>query len=515
MPGQSCLTPQQFTNLLVSQLPVYSPEILRDIRPTDGLAGHISVGQWDPFAGVQQTKDRFRNVKANTTKKWEDVSETTCVGSPCDPTENEIGWGWDRITFGQQRQSWKSQLLCFDQEISATKAVEHIGQIVSDILRPATQDINSMYVRKKSLDLAGNKILADASMTPFTFTWSTIGNEEIYLTPSAFPTSKLTPEMIQRQLPKMRWMGYFGKWTNDPFFGGYDQYAELITDDDTVWSMDRVSTNQNIANLWRFTQWNDAHDYYKYGMGGSIGNFMTHVDPFCLRFNKVGNKLQVVLPSKNVDATVGIGNTWNTDYDNAQYQVSFIWHRFAWKLKVQQLAQINSMMPFLVRGLNGEWRFAMNDLGSDCDGNPIANYRQNKGFFYADFRYGAEPSYTEWMTAILHMREPLPFYVVAPCAADPGYPTQDYNSANDSCDTTYFWEPDANGSGHYVLSADTVTCNDEPVANGAIDSASLAALVTDLNNDAELGALGTWSTSEGKLWLTGATCRPFLPWVTA
>lgn len=513
MSDQACLFPDQFSNLLLTQLPVYTEEILRDVRPTDGLMGHIQSGQWDPFRGVTQTQDRFRNVKANVANKWETVSETSCEGSPCDPIENEICWGWDRLTFSQERQSWKSQMLCFDQMISATQAVEHVQQIVSDILRPATQDITSFYVRFKALELAGNKLLANATMSSFTWTWNPVGNENIYATPSAFPTSKLTPEMIQRQLPRMRNRGYFGKWTNDPFWGGYDQFAELITDDDTCWELDKIATNSRVSDLWRFQMWDAAHEYYKYGMGGQIGNYMTHVDPFCLRFNKRGSQVQLVLPFKNSAATVGIGSDDNPDYHNAQYQISFIWHRFAWKLLTVKMEQVNALMPFLVRGLNGEWRFAIDNLGSDCDGKAIANYRRNKGFFYADFRLAGRPMYTEWLTAIFHMREPKVIYEVAPCAADPGYPAQTYNSACDGCDTTFRWQPDANDSGHYVLAANSTTCNSEPLANGAIDAASLAALVTALNGDTDLGAIGTWSADGTDLVLTGATCKPFLPWV--
>jgi hypothetical protein len=514
MPDSPCLYPQQFTNLLVTQLPVYSDTILRDVRPTDGMIGHISTGQWDPFSGTTHYKDRFRNVKANVTKKWETINHESCEDAPCDPTEHEIGWGYDRINFSQERISYASKLLCFDQMLSATEAVAHIEQIVSEILRPATSDIASMYVRKKALELAGNKLLANATMSTFTGTWSTTGDAEIYYTPSAFPTSKLTPEMLQKQLPRMRNRGYFGKWTNDPFWGGYDNFAELITDDDTAWALDKVATNQRLSDLWRFQMWSAAHEYYQYGMGGQIGNYMVHIDPFTLRFNRTADgRLQLVLPFKNSAATVGIGSDDNPDYHNAQYQISFIWHRFAFMLRVVQMQSIHPSMPFVVRGLNGQWNFAMDDLGADCDGKPIANYRKNKGKYYADFQFGSEPIHTEWLTAILHLREGFVIYEVAPCAADPGYPTQDYRSANDDCEGSYRFEPEAQEDGSFVLAANTVSCNDEPVENGAIDAANLAALVTALNSDGDTGALGTWVADGNDLILNDATCRPNLPWV--
>lgn len=515
MPSSPCLSAMQFTNFILSQLPVYQDEILRDIRPTDNLAAHVSKGSWAAFSGVEQTQDRFRNVKANTAKAWEAVTDTTCADAPCDPTENEICWGYDRLTYGQERQSWKSQMICFDQEISATKAVEHFMQIISDILRPATSEIASAWVRRKALALAGRKLLANGTMSTFTGTWSTTGNEEIFYTPSAFPTSKLTPEMIKRQIPYLRDVGYFGKWTNDPFFGGYDNFAELITDDDTAWELDKIAANTRVSDLWRFQMWSAAHEYYKYGMGGQIGNYMVHVDPNSLRFNKNGARLQYVPKYINEAATVGIGSTPNPDYYNAQYQISFIWHRFAMEHLVQDLTSINPMMPFLVRGLNGQWNFAMDNLGQDCEGNAIANYRRNKGFFWADFRYGMRPRYTEFLTAILHLREPQVIYEVAPCAADPGYPAQTYNSACDGCEGTYTWfDVPTNEGGTYELAANTVTCSDEPIGHAAVTGATLALFATALNANGQLGALGTWSADGENLIITGATCEPILPFVT-
>lgn len=513
MPAQPCFSAQQFSNFILTELPIYVEEKLRDLRPTDGLDGHISKGTWEAFKGVQQYQDRFRNVKANVAKAWEEITDVSCSGNPCDPVENEICWGWDRVQFGQERQSWKSQMLCFDQIIRATDAVEHFEQIVSDVLMPARRDITSFWVRKKALDLAGKKWLANATMSDFTWTWNPVGNEEVFATPSAWPTSKLTPEMIQRRIPYLRNVGYFGKWTNDPFWGGYDQFAELITDDETVWSLDKIATNQRVSDLWRFQMWSAAHEYYKYGMGGQIGNYMTHVDPFTLRFNRRGNQAQLVLPFKNLAATVGLGSTPNEDYLNAQYQISFIWHRFAWQMLVADMESVNPMMPFMVRDLSGQWNFATNDLGQDCEGNAIANYRKNKGFFYADFQLAAKPMYTEFMEAIFHKREPMVVYTVDTCATDPGYPEQTYNSACDGCETTFTFTPDADDEGNFVLAANTVTCDDEPLENDAIEAATLSALVTAMNNDAVLGALGTWSASGTQLVLSDATCMPILPWV--
>lgn len=511
----SCISPQEFAQYLVEQAPIFDEEIIRDIRPIDGLIGHMSVGEWDPYDGVSHTKDRFRNVQPDVTKRWQEVENGSCLDAPCDPDENFIGFGYDRITYGQERQSWRSQLFCFDQMLTVNKAEEHISQIISDVLRPATSRISSFYLRKQMAAHAGKKWLAGATMADFTYSWDVTGDADIYIDTSGEPTSILTPQMLQRRLARLRNVGYFGKWTNDPFWGGYDRMVELLTDDDTAWSLDKAASDGRVSDAWRFQTWNAAHEYYKYGMGGQIGDFMVHVDPFPMRFNKVStNRFQIVLPYKNVAATVGIGSDDNPDFHNAQYQFSLIWHRMALKLRVQRMRIPNPNMPFAVRDLGGAWNFAMNDLGRDCDNRPIANYRKNKGFFYADFQYGTEPLHVEWAELIFHKREPMRVTAIDVCGDDPGYPTQNYNSANAECDTTQVFSPIADDAGNYHIEANTITCDGIPVAHAAVSSATIAALVTALNADAGTDAMGLWVQEGVQILLTETNCESVaIPWV--
>lgn len=516
---EGCLNPQEFSQFLLEELPIYEPQIIRDITPTDGWIGHVSVGQWDPFDGTSHIQDRFTDVQPDVTKKWYDVSNTSCLGgnqAPCDPPENFIGWGSKRVTFGQERQSWRSQLLCFDQILTVNKAVEQLSQIISDILRPATSRIASQWLRKKAADVAGKKWLASQGMDDFTFAWETTGDAEIYMTTDGEPTSKLTPQMLQRRVQPLRNIGYFGKWTNDPFFGGYDSLIELVTDDDTAWDLDKVATDLKVSQSWRFNQWDAAHDYYKYGMGGQLGNYMVRIDPFPVRFNKVSsNRFQIVLPYINEAVTTGIGRANNPDWFDAQYQWSFIHHRMAYQILVQRMQSVNPMMPFAVRDLSGQWRFATNDLGIDCNGNPIANYRGNKGFFYADFQYAAKPLWVEWEELIFHKREPAYVVVVDTCATDPGHPTQYYNSANSTCGDVIEFTPVADSDGNFVIAANTVTCSNNLVTHLAISAATVAALVTALNASAGLGPLGTWVQSGVNVLLTETECTDLdVPFVT-
>lgn len=65
LPTTPLVTPisaADFTKLLLAQLPIYTKEILQDIRPTDMLAAHVSAGEWNPFQDVDQCKDRLSLV---------------------------------------------------------------------------------------------------------------------------------------------------------------------------------------------------------------------------------------------------------------------------------------------------------------------------------------------------------------------------------------------------------------------------------------------------------------------
>lgn len=505
-----CVSGTQFAEYLVTQTPVYDDLIIRDIRPEDGWIGHVETGQWEPFSNTEHTFDRFRQVMPNVTKEWATVDNGSCIGTPCDPPENCIGWGYDRVTYFQERQSWVTQLLCFDQILSVTRAKEHFAQIVSDILRPSTSRIMSFYLRKRAADHAKKKWVADATMTEFTYTWSVVGDEEIYMIPTAEPTSKLTPQMLQRRVNRLWFEGYFGKQP----FRDMPPLIELVTDYQTLWDLDKAAADSNVNDKWRFQEWEAANKFYKYAFNGQLGQYVTRVDPFIIRFNKSGDlEFQVVLPYRNVAATQGIGSEANPDFDEAQYQWSHIWHRRALMILVARTETVNPMMPFANRSLGGQWQFVMDNLGQDCNGVAIENKRRNKGQFLADFVLSAKPQYTEFSELIFHKREPAYITTVDTCAADPGYPTQYYDSCNDRClESALSFTPVQDDEGNYVLAENSATCDGVAVVHAAISAANLNTLLTAMN--ANLSALGLWILEGTTLILTESTCDDVvLDWV--
>ncbi len=434
-----------FTQFLVDQLPVYDKLILEDIRPEDGWILHVDTGTFEAYAGVQHTLDRFNHVWPNVTKTWTATAAGNCIGTPCDKVEHYITWGSTRLVYFLEEQSWATQLLCFDQDMHVTKAREQFRQIIGDILKPATSAIWSNYLRKRVAQYAGTQIVADAFMTPFTYNWVVVGDEEIYIDCTQKPVSKLTPQMLQRQVQPLMQIGYFGKQP----FKDMPPMIELVTDLETCWELDHLGGQQGVGGVpsitgnWRFEQWDAAQKYWKYGFSGQIGNYVVRVDPFQLRFNFVGVvngnfRFQVVLPYVNVPSSgagsaAGLKDINNPAFQAAQFCWSYIWHRKGMQVLVSDATPVNPEMPFSSRNFGGRWQFVMDNLGADKNGQPIENKRRNKGQFIADFKQAIRPQYTELVILLFHKREPACIITIAPCNPDPGYPVQNYESDPVDC----------------------------------------------------------------------------------
>ena len=448
------LSCDDFTQFLVDQQPVYDQLILADIRPTDSWIGNIATGTFPAHSGVEHRLDRFRHVFPNTTKVWTPTTYTGCVGNPCDKTEHRIGWGSERITYFLEEQSWATDLLCFDSLMHVTNSEEQFGYIITDILRPATSAIMSMFLRKRALQHASEHFIANANMDTFTFEWTVVGDEEIYFDCSVDPDNvfKLVPQMLQVRFNPLMRLGYAGK---NPF-KETAAYIELVSDIETAWELDKlggqtgVGGTPSIANNWRFTEFSAADAYWRYGFSGRLGNFMVRTDWAGLRFNYVGprgaaatnaaniHRYQLVLPYVNVVTSgaggqAGLGSEDNPAFDRSHFTISFIMHKKGLSALVADATPINPEMPFGARDFGGHWQFVMDNLGVDVNGCVIENKRRNKGMFIADFKLAIRPEYTEFINVFFHKREPLCVPEIDTCSPDPGYPVQSYDSANEGC----------------------------------------------------------------------------------
>ena len=461
-PTPNIITACDFLQALVDETPKFDEMIMQDIRPVDGWLYNVSTGTTPMGTPVEITQDRFRSVFPNTTKAWNRVQANGqgCQGPYCDPNEHQIGWGADRLTYYAEQQTWATPLLCYDQDMHITHAEQHIEQIISKILKPATTAISSNFLRKRHLLWSNQKNTANSTLSQFTYQWTLAGpnlDEEQYFDCSASPANvyKLVPQMLQHRFQPLMMRGYAGE---NPF-KDTSPFIEFVSDMDTVWELEHLSgqtgvgpaDSPNVLGNWRFENFNETTKYWRYGFSGSIGNFMVRNDPMGLRFNYVtdlgpsgnggnGNRYryQIVLPYTNrittgAGGSAGLGDDVNQDWINAQYRISQIHHKKGMELLVPDAKPLNPDMPFGHRDFGGKWRFAMHDLGSDQSGNVITNKWENKGQFIAWFKYYVRPLNYEFLEVFFHRGEQFCIPQISCCAADPGYPAQTYVSELPSC----------------------------------------------------------------------------------
>ena len=444
-----------FGQFLVQQTPVFDELIIEDITPTDGWLGNVSTYSVPMGTPTEITQDRFRTVWPNTTKPWVRTQAASCLGNPCDPAEHQIGWGSDRLTYFEEEIVYTTPLVCYDQMMNVTAAQQQLGNIISKTLKPATSAISSMFLRKRTLFWGNRKTIANSSLTQFTYVWSLDANgNEAYFDCSVAPTNvwKLVPQMLQNRFSPLMRNGYAGE---NPF-KETAPFIELVTDMDTCWSLDKLGgqqgvgggDNPNVAGNWRFTQWDAANAYWRYGFSGQIGNFMNRVDELGLRFNFVADlgaasapnryRYQIILPYVNEITTgaggsAGLGRDENPDFDKAHFSISFISHKKGLELGIYDARAINPEMPFLHPNFAGKWQFLMHDLGADVNGTAISNKWGNKGQFGSRFKYFVRPLHTEFLESFFHKREQFCIPNIDTCSADPGYPTQSYKSSLPTC----------------------------------------------------------------------------------
>ena len=508
MASGNVISCKSFQNFLVSQEPVYDREILKDVRPFDGLIGYYQTGSFDAYSGTTHTYDRFNSVFPNVTAEWNSVNGSSCVGTPCDFDENKIGWGYTRRTYSLEKQSWGSDLLCFDQIMTKTRAKEHFRQIIDDILRPATNWVMTYYLQRKAAELAGHRWLADSTMSQFNFTWDAGSYVYLNVTNAGTgladdPTSLLTPNMLRSRVTRQYFLG-----ATQAGREGYD-HLQLHTDKDTFRYLSKE--DPILANAWRFGEFGPAaKEFFKYGLMGYVGDFMVKVLQFPIRFNRISaGRYQVVLPYVNVAATEGIKSEFNPDYDKAQYQWSYINNPRALRVLPFRPEAVNSEMPFAVRDYGGRWKFVNNDLGADCNGRPIDNSRGNKGKFIADFQLAVKPEHDEWLELIMHKVDRPCITVIETCNGDPGYPAQDYNSANDPCPTVIEFTAVEQEAGGFSVDEDGILCDGNVVPlPGGFAAANLADFIVILQAAWDgAGMTGTWSIVSGNvIQLSGTSC---------
>lgn len=398
----------KFSSFLFRRTPNFIKEVVQDMIPRDVVWTSLYENkEWTSFTGTTHTWDRVHVAHANDSGDWETIDAGACAMNICDPSARQIDWGSTRSTFTKLRRAYKTRILCLDQLRNVEEAQEQLDAIWKGLAR-VPEDVNSNFLRYMAA-LGSNQIYICGSAGATVTTTASIftgGLSRLTLGSTGVPTSKLTMQYLQKQVPSLQYNGYFnGDFTPSGKF-------QCITDMQTV--MELCNANPALAGMYEAADFEKGGKYFQYGAMMGCGNFLFKIDPFPARFYPVtgsSGTFRRVFPFENTPATVGLKPTLDPLYEAAPYQLSIIPHRNAREIHVPTIPSIHPQMKFGSRDLYGKWAWINGDMLTAGDPNTGAtctmdNPRRNKGYFLSDFEAGVKNTRPELECVILHLREP-------------------------------------------------------------------------------------------------------------
>jgi len=397
------------------------------------------TGSRPAFTGTEHVWDRIHVGAPDLSQAWDvfDTQLTNCVTGACAPNEISVGWGSTRQTYNELRKSYTTNLLCFDQIDTRAKAKEQMAGIIKGI-KLITKMVWSDWLRSQSLMQAQFVYLAGAAMnsvaiTPTTFTGNLL---TVNLGAGNAPTSNLSIEYLQRFYEPLQLNGYFkSKYVANGMF-------KLITD--PISTQQLIQLNPHLVSNYKFTDFTQGGELFKYGFPRAIGNFGIAWDEFPARFYEapVGSGLlRRVWPFVNQATTIGLTPVVANEYLLAPYQYSAIWHPEAMRRLIPDMTPVHPDMPFMTRDLGGKWNFhggnkamtlSVKDpvTGTTC---VIDNKRGNQGLLWSDFHSMIRFERPELVRGIIHQRDPGCVVDNPSCSTAPNYVIQNLSDSNPVC----------------------------------------------------------------------------------
>lgn len=431
-----------YFDFLFDRAPHFDEDVLQDWFPTDDAwIGQVMTGPWGSFTGTEHVWDRLHIGAPDLSQAWQlfDVQLSNCVAGACAPTEISVGWGSSRQTYNRFRQSYTTNVLCFDQIDTRAKAKEQMTDIIRGI-KLITKMVWSDWLRSSSalfnttLYICG-QAMSTVTITPSTFTGNLL---TINLGAGNAPTSQLSIQYLQRFYEPLQLNGYFkSKYVPNGMF-------KLITD--PISSQQLIEANPFLVSGYKFTDFVKGGELFKYGMSRAIGNYGIAWDEFPARFYETipgSGILRRVWPYVNTSATIGLQPTVANEYLLAPFQLSQVWHPEAMKRLTPELTSVSPDLPFMTRDLGGKWNFmggakdrtlVVKDpvTGTSCT---IDNKRGNQGLVWADFESAIKFERPELTRCILHQRDPGCITDNPACSVAPLYVTQNLSDNNPVCTT--------------------------------------------------------------------------------
>ena len=163
-----------------------------------------------------------------------------------------------------------------------------------------------------------------------------------------------------------------------------------------------IRLNADIRQDFRYAKPNEL--LAPLGIERSYGGFYHSVDAYPPRFRLVttttNNKLIRTYPFKKNTTTKGTSYDINSAYEDAGYELSYIFHQDVMRSVVPSPINTANKMGFNPQNYRGEFKW-VNIL--DRQSNPDGNV----GYFRGVCASGARPVFPQYGYAILHKRAPI------------------------------------------------------------------------------------------------------------
>ena len=400
----------QFSAYYARRTPNFLKDFVKDTFPRDMLySTTYPFEPWPAFHGTELTWDRIHVMMPNDMGDWEQMRSEDCSINVCNPEPRQLDWGSSRYVFGKFRRRWKTRVLCLDQ----LRHVEEAKQQARDIytgLAKMPEYVKADWMKYQcaagsnyiySCGAGGIQVPVTASMFPTQggLATLTMGSD------ANLPTSKLTMNYLQSNLPTLQYNGYFeGDYMPSGIF-------MCITDMQSVQEL--CNGNPALNGMYSGASFEKGGEFFKFGAMAKCGNIVFNTATYPARFYRsAAGVLSRVMPFQNLSATVGGQPVLDPQYLNAPYQLSHMPHRTSRRVYRGEIPDLGGEMKFGRRDLWGKSNWCNDpvlanviDPGTGQICTALDNCARNMGYFWWDFEAGVQNEKPERELMILHQRE--------------------------------------------------------------------------------------------------------------
>ena len=424
----------KFNAHMFDRVPHWKKQLSKDRFPMNDVYRSVYNSDiWANGEGAEKYADRVHVTAVNDNGCWDEVVTTPCTGTPCDVPRNQVGWGSTRRSFGRFKRNYQTPPFCYEQLKNLAEVTQQVADIY-DGLKKIPDQVISSYIRLWAQRSADYIYIAGSSDTRIAVSDGMFTNQCSRLDLGGtgnLPTSKLTMEYLEAQVPELLGQGYFNQ--------NYDTGSKITIMADAVTRRNLTNANPALRGMYNSADFSKGGKYYELGVVDQFGSYLFKDDTEQIRYQHIGNGvLERVYPCENVVTTVGKRPKYSTAYNNAPYAAYHIYNRASRVMYFPDASPIGGGTKFGDQVYNGTWQWLAPDVIIYTDPNTgvkctLQNDLKNKGYWVGQFELGFDTIYPELERIIIAQREPQIVINDPRCASTPAMVYQSLTPYNQEC----------------------------------------------------------------------------------